>query len=93
MTSALLIGLAAYFSVNTIRRLPYVENLVLAEVKPWACHACMSFWVVAAASAALHFLHRVPFDGLVAAAAAGVCFGLLEWGSPSPPPLPPPEAP
>lgn len=33
--------------VQAVRKLPWVHEQVIAEVKPWACDICMCFWSTA----------------------------------------------
>lgn len=92
MIDALLIGLATFYTINLARRLPKIEGLVLAEVRPWSCDTCMSFWFVLPWTIALHLAGRVPFDLLISVAAMGVSLGLFQVidarpGIPLPPPL------
>jgi len=37
-------GLAAFALVAIVRALPWVREKVVAQVKPWGCDRCMSFW-------------------------------------------------
>lgn len=90
----LVVGLAVFFAVETIRKLPVIKMWSLAGKRPWGCDQCMSFWVAGIANVLLVLC--VPEIGitwtdfvLVAPASAGVSLALILWTnsfSPSEPP-------
>lgn len=82
LTVVVVLGLASFFAVSAIRRLPVVEGLTLTGVKPWACNLCMSLWVsLAWTLVTWHATLRVDYiaSAMTWAATAGVCLLTLEW--------------
>lgn len=83
LTAVAILGLAAFFTVSVIRRLPGVDRWTLSGVKPWACNLCMSVWT----SLAWMLVTRAPgvfrgdyiASGLTWAATGGICLIMLEW--------------
>lgn len=95
MNYAVAMGLAAFWLVGVVRRLPRVESWVMSEIKPWACDACMSFWSVGMI-AGVRYLATGYYDVLFALSAAGVCMAMLLLAAPRivlPPPPPAPTGP
>lgn len=41
---ALLIGLSSAGATVVIRQAPFIRGWTAANVKPWACDICMTFW-------------------------------------------------
>lgn len=93
----LVVGLATFFAVEIIRKLPGVKMWALAGKKPWGCDQCMSFWIGAGWNAAV--VLWLPEAGrtwttfvLDWPAASGVSLALILWTS-SLTPSEPPELP
>ena len=73
----LILGLAVFYSIEAVRRLPLIDVLTARGVKPFACHVCMSLWTSAAWCIALYALGRRPDFVILGPAVAGVALTLL----------------
>lgn len=83
------LGLAVFFVVETIRRLPPFEKWVLQGKRPWACNLCMSFWVGNIVGISAHAYGLAPLSALGHAAGLGFSLLLLEWSASFIPPAGP----
>ncbi len=80
------VALTAPGIIVAVRALPWVEQKMLAGIRPWACDICMSFWTVAVIVAAITgpFGWRYAF---VAGPAYSICLwilGVLQQSLPPP---------
>ena len=73
----LILGFIIFFSVETIRRLPYIDIQAMKGVRPWSCHLCMTFWVALTWALVLHYTGLAPASYELAPGAAGVCLAIL----------------
>ncbi len=87
MTNVILLGLAIFYVVSVIRKLPRIEAWSLTGKRPWACDLCMSFWV---GLATVFFVYGLPpwtvRVGLEAVAGVGTGFLFLSIYQALPPP-------
>ena len=92
LTHVLVLGLAVFFAVEIIRKLPILKGWALSGKKPWACDQCMSFWIGGIGNAlVIGFLVDLPWSRLLLdwPASSGVSLALILWTSSLTPPNPP----
>lgn len=73
----LILGFAVFFTVELVRRLPWIETQALKGARPWACHLCMTFWVTATWVTVLHYAAGIAASWQLGPGAAGVCLAIL----------------
>lgn len=64
--------------VRAVRTLAWVDEKVVAGVKPWACNVCMTFWSIVLVWGPLALLAWGPEAVVVLPPAYTVAFVLLE---------------
>lgn len=83
------IGLAAIIIVNVIRALPHVERWQRKGIKPFACHACMSFWCSLIAYGVMMWTRGYALSTFMSfLGGAGFCYLGLRWLDTKLPPPP-----